>query len=259
MILTLGIAQRLLKVRCAPYQGTAFTIEYEERQYVVTAAHVVIERAAAPFQCWRNGGWVDLAVTGWWVPSDAQIDVAVGALRYPASQPLYCPLTGTGISVGQDVSFAGFPHGMSGDEHDLLAGRPTGVVRRGILAALKRERFQLWIDAGACVGFSGAPILWSPAFPISKNDAHVDVRIAGILAEEHRMPSPLRAGDKESALTLDIPLGIARAFDIVHAVTGAAALGNGAHVGPKPTEFERLAYEPKHRHDSSDVRPLRST
>lgn len=145
--------------------GTAFTIDVDGRQYLITAKHLVdsiTDGAQATINIRKRDSWSTLLVTVF--KCNDPIDVAV--LVPPTQVTLNYPLESNhaGLTVGGDVYFVGFPFGK---QHAITYPTMSGVfgiVKRAIVAqldylpALQTQRIML--DGINNEGFSGSPVVF---------------------------------------------------------------------------------------------------
>ena len=102
---TSNVLRRTLLIQ-ASETGTAFTIEVDRRQYVVTAKHIVGKLpndAQSTIQVRKKAGWSPLKV--WIFKCDDPVDIAVlvAASQLTVDYPL--EPTSNGMMVGQDAYF----------------------------------------------------------------------------------------------------------------------------------------------------------
>lgn len=94
--------------------GTAFSIDVDGRQYLVTAKHVVgslPEGAVSEIKLWRKSGWSSIKVTVYRCSDPVDIAVLVPAAQITVDFPL--EPDSKGLFAGQDAYFVGFPTGYS--------------------------------------------------------------------------------------------------------------------------------------------------
>ena len=163
------IINRVLRIRFAGSVATAFTLEQDNVQFIITAKHV-FENAK-----WPNTATIELLIDGIYqsfpvdiqYPKDEQIDIAV--LRTNPYQIL-TPFMGNsfstkGMTYGQDVYFLGYPYNFD----DLLAGfpgsnSPLPFVKKACLSGmLAPSPSILFLDGHNNPGFSGGPVCFKKA------------------------------------------------------------------------------------------------
>ncbi|MCY3591081.1 MAG: S1C family serine protease [Acidobacteria bacterium] len=160
MVPTANILQRTFLVKDKSI-GTAFTIDRDGRQYLVTARHVS-EGSSGGIDLFHDGQWKRLSVAVVGVGKSGE-DVAV--LR-PDTQLAHKALTleigNRGYALGQQVMFFGFPFGWQyGDCGGANHGYPLPFVKAGIVSQLTSPggARRLFVDAHGNKGFSGGPLV----------------------------------------------------------------------------------------------------
>ena len=172
------VIRRVFRIRVDQSTGSAFTLEYEGRQYLITARHVAegvpdarhISRA-------REDRWedIDLKVVGF---GDGEVDVAVLAGSEKLSPTLSMEPSTEGLALGQYAYFLGFPFGWdSGAEH-INDGYPVPFVKGGVLSAMRLDGpvHRFYVDSHVNHGFSGGPLVYRP-----KDQLQEDFRVAGVV------------------------------------------------------------------------------
>ena len=170
-MLTSNILHRVLKLRVVrddaqnSSTGTAFTIEHDGRQYVVTANHVLgpLQDIRA-IECYmQEEGWVEfpLALTG----RGPEADVAVLAPSWQLTPAFPLAPTSAGLICGQDVHFLGFPYTILPSGAESNHGRPLPLVKRACVSAFidGDPTCDYLLDGFSNPGFSGAPVVFHPA------------------------------------------------------------------------------------------------
>lgn len=161
-MLTFNVYDRVFFVRGARY-GTAFTLDVDGRQYLISARHVVGDcNDAVNLKLFLSKKWVDLQTT---LVGEArgEIDISVLAPSKRLSEEIELEPS-MALLLGQDVFFCGFPMLMHANGGELMYGRPLPFVKKGTLSAgwdpddtVKR----LYVDAINNEGFSGGPLVFN--------------------------------------------------------------------------------------------------
>ena len=175
--MTTDVIQRTFHIARANSHGTAFTIDKEGKQYLVTARHVV--EGIASDECISvvheaQPKLLEIKVVG---VGEGEVDVAVLACQQQLSptRPLVEP-TDVGLSYGRQAYFLGFPFGWDSGCEDINRGLPLPFVKAGIISALAFGTVKkIYIDAHVNQGFSGGPVVFSPPNNQSLN------RVAGVV------------------------------------------------------------------------------
>ena len=178
-MLTFNVYDRVFFVKGQQY-GTAFTLDVGNRQYLITAKHLLEPFLPSSTVCvFRNDRWHDLAVRLVGLGS-GDIDVAVVAPTIRLSSDIPLDATIGGFALGQDVYFCGFPFKMHADGGAEMYGHPLPFVKKGILSAFEHntDEKRLWIDAINNEGFSGGPLVFRPP---GRND----FQVMGVVSKFH--------------------------------------------------------------------------
>jgi len=161
LVITANFINRTFRIRCGDSIGTAFTIDVDNRQYLVTARHVV--------QAFDPAVGIDLFVNGTWTTAPTQlvghgagqIDVSVLTAENPMSPPdLPVLASSNGLAYGQEVFFLGFPYDILGNIVFTDQGYPLPLAKRATMSCFAGDIFLL--DGHNNPGFSGGPVLFSP-------------------------------------------------------------------------------------------------
>lgn len=153
-----NVLGRTVSIRVGSVAGTAFTLDVDGRQYLVTAKHVV----ASVDNAMRVG--IDVQRKSLWSPiqvivykCDDPVDVAI--LIPPAQVTPDLPLEpdATGLSLGQDAYFVGYTGAQ-------VFAPLTAVVRKATVAQIERvagrKSGRILLDAHATAGLSGSPLTY---------------------------------------------------------------------------------------------------
>lgn len=158
-MLTFNVFDRVFFVRSAEY-GTAFTIDVNDKQYLVSARHVVDDHSNIHIfheQVWKRCP-CNLVGTG-----EGEIDVVVLAPNFQLSPAHELDPSGH-FYLGQDAFFVGFPFRMWSEGGDVMQGRPLPFVKKGTVSAgpdPNDDVKRIYVDALNNEGFSGGPLLAS--------------------------------------------------------------------------------------------------
>lgn len=202
-----NVYARVLKIRVGT-TGSAFTMDVDGRQYLVTAKHMVTGL--------KQEGSIDIYKDNQWVPTivkvlrcEEPIDIAVLipsnllTLSYRLD-----PISGDQfIIMGQEVYFVGFPFGLSiggVNMMNLNSLTPMAMVKKGILMgdSDEGEARKLQIDGFNNHGFSGGPIVFREIRDMMNPTSNLYVLgvISGFIPEflSVMTPEKVKAGDDTS-------------------------------------------------------------
>jgi hypothetical protein len=186
-MVTAEVWERIVRLACGSKSGTGFILDRNDRQYLVTAAHVI--KSGAPVNVLVRGNSVSVTLVALPVPI-ADADVAVFRLdRHIAPPNLPLAADMTGMVYGQDAYFLGFPLGMTFDLEDGY----LPLVKRCTISGTNRKvkgRHVLLLDGWNNPGFSGAPVVFRPATGAPGSP----MRVAGVVTAYATQPGELAVG-----------------------------------------------------------------
>ena len=161
------LLQRTFSIKAGQQQGTAFSIDYEGKIYLVTARHVAkgLPASNATIQVRRSGGWEDRHTLRTLFPPSDDADIAVLETDETISRPFQVTTmgaTGGSLTMGQQVWFLGYPF-SEGLGSRMSDGTIMPFMKRGTMSAIDASRpdaVVLYIDGFNNPGFSGGPIIF---------------------------------------------------------------------------------------------------
>ncbi len=207
-----NILQRVFTIRVGSKQATAFTIEVDDRQYLITARHIFSSSSPTTIEILHDKKWVAVQVRSLLVEPPT-VDIAVLALPQQLSGLMPVQPVGTkGSYLSQDVFFVGFPYGLSIEGHALNSGFPLPLVKHGIIAAFGNGRGEPFlVDGINNPGFSGGPVVRSED---PKNPTIIGV-VSGYRAVHEAV---YKEKTKTDNLTVQTNTGLLVAFGIEYAI-----------------------------------------
>jgi hypothetical protein len=157
LFLTDSITQKVFFLRHGQSFGSGFVIDFDGRQYLITARHIVEDILADNrVSIHVRGEWYHAEVN--WIEIDSSVDAIVlvfSRLLTKGSQ--FEP--GGSYAYGQDVYFLGFPFGWN---QYLMPDQllPIPFAKKGIVAGWSGdEKDVFYIDGQSNSGFSGGPVV----------------------------------------------------------------------------------------------------
>lgn len=209
-MITANIIHRILRVVYGNSRGTAFAIDARNREYLVTASHVVPDLVGTGhIGVHTRNGFDDVKVrlVG---RSSPELDTAVlEAERTFVPTGLPAEATTKGLAYGQDVYFLGFPYDFLGSVTLTEGGFPLPFVKKATLSCFDKDI--LLLDGHNNPGFSGGPVVFAePGSQVLK--------IAGLISGYRFAPEPVYVGEEETKLTYRHNTGIIVAPAIREAV-----------------------------------------
>jgi hypothetical protein len=162
---TSNVLYRVLRIKTATSTGSAFTIEVDGRQYLITARHLLTGFGSeGEIELWMEGRWSRTRARAIY-PSREAVDIA--ALELGKVITITFPLepSSGGLTLGQQVFFLGYPYGLGTSRSEPA---PPGFgelpfLKSGIVSAVDDrdpEASVLYLDGQNNPGFSGGPIVF---------------------------------------------------------------------------------------------------
>lgn len=186
-----NVLRRTLLIEASSALGTAFTIEVDGRQYLITAKHVVAalpNETQSTIEVQKKSGWSPLKVTVF--KCDDPVDIAV--LVPPAQLTVNFSLEpeSKSLFVGQDAYFVGFPYGLRFAK--TYNGQPDvfGFVKKAVVAQFdsmpERKAQRILLDGYNNPGFSGSPLTYRDL-----NQSGLVFKVAGVIVSYESYESPV--------------------------------------------------------------------
>ena len=209
-MITTNVISRVFHIKFAAGIGTCFTIDYEGKQYFVTAKHVIENLTDTDtVELFYQNKWQKLKVN--LIGHSKVADVSVFATDINFGNLPLNPTMG-GITYGQDLYFLGFPFGLKSEIGALNREFPLPLVKKGIVSAIFTDQpgKYLLIDGHNNPGFSGGPVVFKP---LGNNDFSVG---AVISAYRYNVESTY-LNDTPTQLQVKAKTGIVIAYTIDNA------------------------------------------
>lgn len=227
---TSNVLYRVLRIKTATSTGSAFTIEVNGKQYVITARHLLKGLGSeGEIELWIGGRWSRSKVRALY-PSKESVDIAALDLGRAVTVTFPLEPSSGGLTLGQQAYFLGYPHGLGGTG----SASPPGFgelpfLKSGIISAVDDrdpEASLLYLDGQNNVGFSGGPIVFWHA-------ASNSFRVAGVVRGYRNEALPVLkkkkladpAAEAYNDLYTRANSGIVIGYDIRHIVEAIRAAG----------------------------------
>jgi hypothetical protein len=157
-----NVLDRVLMIQGPVFTGSAFTIDVDGRQYLITAKHMVAGlKEKDTIHVRKDDRWAPLEVTTF--RCDDPIDIAV--LVPPSQLTVDFPLepSSKGLAVGEDAFFVGFPFGQATSVR-LNGIYPMGLAKKAMVSGFDPLQSQkgmgIILDGYNNPGFSGSPVVF---------------------------------------------------------------------------------------------------
>ena len=220
MDITKDLIQRVFHIGYQDELGTAFTIEHNNKQYLVSAKHIFEDvedmKSGQDLEVtiFHDKKWKPL-LTKLYIHELEHIDIIIFSFsdKYDLSfrYPLKCDLGGN--ILGQDTYFLGFPYGIfMKDDGSINRKFPIPFVKKATLSAIISDTIDgdiIYLDGHTNKGFSGGPVI----FYDYKNK---EVKVAGVMRGYLKDEKEIEIGDEYEVLKYNENSGIILVQSISH-------------------------------------------
>ena len=213
MFITANILQRTFQLSFGKGQGTCFTVDYDNQQYIVTARHIVEPITnSATIRIKHEKIWKDCPVNlvG---HGEGKVDISVLASPIQISPTYHLPPTTDGLAIGQDVYFLGFPYGWASEVGEFNDNFPMPLIKKAIISGVDLGSHLFLLDGHNNRGFSGGPVVFAE---VGKPGAQLSV--AGVISGYRRGKEPVALEGDNTSFELKYNAGIVLVYGIKHAV-----------------------------------------
>ncbi len=210
-MVTNNVYTRVFYIKYDNCTATCFSIDFEGKQYFITAKHVIESMASQHnIELFYDERWNVLNAK--LVGHSSTSDVSVFALNFIIEGLPIEPTMGE-ITLGQDIYFLGFPFGIFSDIGELNRGFPFPFIKKGILSAVFFDKpgKPFYLDGINNPGFSGGPVVFKK---LGTNDFRIAGVISGYRPEYHKTI----LNDKPNEIQSISNTGIIHAFSIDNAI-----------------------------------------
>jgi len=162
-MVTRNILQRTFKIKFGESIATCFTLDIENRQYIITARHVVQKIAEDDeIEIYQNSQWNKLPIK---LVGLGENDIDIAVIAPPQQLSPSLPLISAmdeDLFLSQDIYFLGFPFGLQIDlPTEINLSFPLPLVKKGIISSFKWDNGKIsymLLDGHNNRGFSGGPV-----------------------------------------------------------------------------------------------------
>ena len=221
-----NILQRTFHIACNGESGTAFTIDVDGRQYLVTARHLIKDLSPdTSILVLRSGRWDPITFDDvWHSPTGADISLLSLSSQLSPALPVLIG-DSTSFFLSQQIYFLGFPYGLhmeAGQEND---GYPVAFVKTGIVSSFSSVSGGsqlIYCDGHNNPGFSGGPIV-----TIGTNH---EVTIIGVVSGYRFNEAPVLLNGTNTGLVYQANTGLIIGYSAKEVFRRAQNAANGAPV-----------------------------
>ncbi len=160
-MITSNVVTRIFNLKYKNSMGTCFSIDIDNKQYFVTAKHVIenLKDGDSISISRDDNEWENFNVK--LIGHSKYADVSVFALPILLNG-FALPASSDGLIYGQDMYFLGFPFGLKANIGALNRGFPLPLVKKAILSSIFHvdNITFLLLDGFNNPGFSGGPVVF---------------------------------------------------------------------------------------------------
>src|SRR3990172_147859 len=135
-MVTTNVIQRTFHISILNSTATCFTIEVDDRQYIITSKHVAsLINTSSSLKIYHEKKWKDIDITlvG---HCEGEVDISVLKTNIQLSPTYEFEPTSNGLIYGQDVFFLGFPYGMFSELGEMNRNFPLPFVKKAIVSSI---------------------------------------------------------------------------------------------------------------------------
>lgn len=218
-MITTNVLRRTFRIKYGDSCGTGFTIDVDDKQYIITARHVVDKIANSDFiEVFYSSEWRQLPVK---IIGSGQekIDIIVMSTDFQLSANYSLPPSEDGLGYGQDVYFLGFPYNLFTD-HNVFSGTdenswkfPAPFIKKAIVSGFLHDAgAKCWfLDGHNNPGFSGGPVVFS-------KPGTYNYSVAAVISGYRFDPQPVYLQGNPTPLEYRYNTGIIITYGISHAL-----------------------------------------
>lgn len=209
-MVTSNVIQRTFRIKVHDSCGTGFTIDVDNKQYIVTAKHIVsMLEGRADIEIFHDNMWkkIQVTVVG---HCDGDIDISVLTTNKQISPKHPLEASSAGMVYGQDVYFLGFPYqgySMGQMNRDF----PIPFVKKAIVSCFGVENGIYYLDGHNIPGFSGGPVIF-------KRNNSREYQVCSIISGYKYAKAPVFYNDEATHLESRVNTGIIVTYGIKHAI-----------------------------------------
>ncbi|HEX5714512.1 MAG TPA: serine protease [Thermoanaerobaculia bacterium] len=160
---TSNVIYRVLRIKTPADTGSAFTIEVDGKQYLITARHLLEGFGSeGEVDLWMEGRWSRVRVRAIY-PAKETVDIAALDAGRPLTVTFPLEPSAGGLTLGQQVYFLGYPYGLGTPGPALPGFGEVPFLKSGILSAMDDrdpDANVFYLDGHNNPGFSGGPIVF---------------------------------------------------------------------------------------------------
>jgi S1-C subfamily serine protease len=211
-MITTNVIQRVFHLKFGQGTGTCFAIDYDDRQYLVTAKHVIDNlKDNDTVEIYFNGNWTKTSVR--LVGHHKTADISVFCIDIVLCKFKMEPSSG-GIIYGQDTYFLGFPYQLQGEySSQINRNFPIPLVKKATLSCIAKDNTGSYflLDGINNPGFSGGPVVFT-------EPKTSEYKVAAVISGFKSIDEPTFIQNQQTQISFRANTGIIVAYDIENAI-----------------------------------------
>lgn len=208
--ITSNVINRVFLIKYKKSLGTCFALDIDNKQYIITAKHVVsglTEGETISFA--KDGGWRTTPIH--LIGHHEHSDISVFSLNVKIARHTLSACDS--FIYGQEIRFLGYPYGIYDYKNALMVrgGFPVPFIKTGIVSSFDSDSQNLYIDGISNPGFSGGPVIFEDF------QTH-DFYVGGVISAYRYHKDHVILGGNETNLSVLSNSGITIAISIKDAL-----------------------------------------
>lgn len=191
--------ERTFNIRKDSSTGTCFLIQEKEKNYWVTAKHVlgkVSNKQKVSFHILQDTNWL-LATGTVLVHTNPLIDIAV-VVPDDTSTTNAIKLNQVQMILGDEGFFLGFPFGMkTRDNSNINKGFPFALIKKCVFSGGYTEKGiqMMFFDGNNNPGFSGGPVFYKNRLDANDRRLYLVAVVSAYVNQKNQMITPIGTFD----------------------------------------------------------------
>lgn len=191
-----NILSKVFNLKYKDSTGTTFLIDYEGKNYFVTAKHVIAgatDSLLLTVEILKEDQWKNLQVIVHLHP-DPQVDIIILEPVNLTHTTSPISLKGIDLIFGDDGFFLGFPFGLRNyDRGNINAGFPFPLVKKATFSGMlvKDGISILFLDGNNNPGFSGGPVFFRERIKEGDNKWHLVGVVSAYVNQKNEIVTPI--------------------------------------------------------------------
>ena len=165
-MITEAIIYRVHHIKGQNGTGTAFIVQRDEKQYLVTAKHIFPDLQSGDivdFGLYYKENWISSSGERIYFHDIESVDIGVIPLKKHIYKGVNIEISYNNLALGQDVYFLGYPYNLKSKRYGSNHPFPMPLIKKGVFSALIKDENgaeMFYLDGHNNPGFSGGPAIF---------------------------------------------------------------------------------------------------